>query len=41
MERHTYLCRTCNQTKTYILPRSNSEGPHSGSDRAKPREIPW
>jgi len=20
MERHTFLCETCNQTKTYILP---------------------
>ncbi|MGA2892363.1 MAG: hypothetical protein ABSE22_05795 [Xanthobacteraceae bacterium] len=20
MERHTYLCATCNQTKTYMLP---------------------
>ena len=37
MERHTYLCKPCNQTKTYVLPTSD---PNSASDR-KPRDIPW
>jgi hypothetical protein len=23
MHRHTYLCTTCNQTKTYVLPAPN------------------
>jgi len=37
MERHTYLCTPCNQTKTYVLPGSD---PHSASDK-RPRDIPW
>jgi hypothetical protein len=37
MERHTYLCTPCNQTKTYILPGSD---PNSASDK-RPRDIPW
>jgi hypothetical protein len=36
MERHTYLCRPCNQTKTYVLP-----GSDPGSPDKKPRDIPW
>jgi C4-type Zn-finger protein len=37
MERHTYLCRPCNQTKTYVLPGSNR---NPASDK-RPRDIPW
>ena len=36
MERHTYLCKTCNQTKTYILPSGN---PHAASERTL--DVPW
>jgi len=38
MDRHTYLCRPCNQTKTYILPAAAAA---SRADRPEPRDIPW
>ena len=38
MERHTYLCRPCNQTKTYVLP---NRDPSLIFERPKAREIPW
>src|SRR6476659_6679500 len=31
LARHTYLCRTCNQTKTYILPVSPSSADGKGA----------
>ncbi len=36
MDRHTYLCKSCNQTKTYVLPNGK---PHADAERT--REIPW
>ena len=36
MDRHTYLCKPCNQTKTYMLPNGS---PLAAGDR--PRDIPW
>jgi len=42
LARHTYLCPTCNQTKTYILPAlpsADGAGGHEGpSDSATPRD---
>jgi hypothetical protein len=38
MDRHTYLCRPCNQTKTYVLPGVRGA---VAPDKAKVREIPW
>jgi hypothetical protein len=29
MERHTFLCTKCNQTKTYMLPRKEAPGPEA------------
>jgi len=39
LARHTYLCRTCNQTKTYVLPISPSvDG--QGTSLATPADAP-
>src|SRR5437879_13709205 len=33
LARHTYLCVTCNQTKTYVLPHQGGDGtPDSGDE---------
>jgi len=37
LARHTYLCTSCNQTKTYILPVASS--PDSATTSAKPAHI--
>jgi RNase P subunit RPR2 len=37
MERHTFLCTKCNQTKTYMLPTSNRP-PNPSSIEGKPEQ---